>query len=903
VTDPVALARPAVQRTSYRPPDLALDQVELIFDLDPDATVVEASLSVRRAPESLAQPLWLHGEQLELLSVQIDGRPLDRAACLVEADGLRIDTAGASTFRLTLRTRIHPRANSELLGLYCSESMLLTQCEAEGFRRITYFPDRPDVLARYEVLLRADRSRFPVLLSNGNLAGEGALADGRHFARWVDPHPKPSYLFALVAGTLQCREQRYTTRSGRSVLLQLWAAAADLPRLEHAAQSLERAIAWDETRFGLELDLDRYMVVAARDFNFGAMENKGLNLFSTRYVLADAQIATDEDFAEVEATIAHEYFHNWTGNRVTCRDWFQLCLKEGLTVYREQEFVHDMLARSFEQPAGALSARSVPRIEAIRKLRTDQFAEDAGPLAHPVRPDSYREINNFYTATVYEKGAEVVRMLATLAGPQAFRRGFDLFIQRHDGKAASCEDFVEAIAEASGLKLDRFMHWYGQAGTPRVAISPIYDAQTRCLELGFVQSAAPSPGQPNKEATLIPLEIGLLGPDGRALPLYTDPSADASGATPTTCVLALSEPVQSMRFFQVPPGAVPSLLRNFSAPVRIEYPYDDGQLILLARHDADPCNRWDALQRLMLARLGAATDAIETDSSPVLDDATIALLREVLVDAELAPAFRELVLRLPAESLLADARSVVVPEAIHLARVFAQGQIGRRLRADWQSTYRTMLPDGPYRAEPAQAGRRALKNLALEYLVAGGDQQALALVHRQLADADNLTDRYAALRVLVNSASPAKAESLLKFARDWQGEPLLMNKWFHLQATSMRSAGEPPVLARVRMLLRHAAYSERDPQAVRALVLGFCADNPAEFHLNDGSGYAFWTEQVARLDCVNPILAARLARCLESWRRFVPDRRDAMRLALEQLAARQNLSADVREVVQTSLDG
>ncbi len=891
--------RTPVLRKDYLAPELALERVTLAFDLDPDSTLVEAHLQVRRTPASARSPLWLDGEHLELLDLQIDGRPLARADYEVHAQGLSVQTGGAEAFALTIRTRVMPRANAALLGLYASGQMLLTQCEAQGFRRITYFPDRPDVLARYNVQLRADRRRFPVLLSNGNLAEEGNLDDGRHYAIWVDPHPKPSYLFALVAGRLQCRESTVTTRSGRKARLQLWAAESELARLAHAAASLERAIAWDQSRFDLELDLDRYMIVAVKDFNFGAMENKGLNLFSARYLVADPSVATDADYGEVEAAVAHEYFHNWTGNRITCRDWFQLCLKEGLTVYREQEFVHDMLEQAFSEPGSALSARSVPRIEAVRTLRGTQFAEDAGPMAHPVRPDAYLEINNFYTATVYRKGAEVIRMLATLVGAGAFRRGFDRFIARHDGTAVTCEDFVDAVAQAAGRDLSQFMRWYAQAGTPRVAVSPRYDAASATLELSFVQSCGPSPGQPTKEPFLIPLALGLIGPDGRELPVRVDRSATAA---PTTQVIEICDTVQVHRFFDVPQGAIPSLLRNFSAPVVIDFPYQDGELAMLARHDADPCSRWDALQRLLLARLAQAADALETGEAAGLDGAMVALLREILLDETLAPSFRELALRLPAESLLADARALVVPESVHGARRLVRALLGRQLHDHWLAVHRAMQAGAPYRPDPAQAGRRALKNLALEYLVAGGDAQALELARRQLLESDNLSDRFAALSILVNSASPTKAGLLLQFAREWHSEPLLMNKWFNVQATADRQEREPPVLDRVRALLRHSAYAESDPHAVDALVLGFCGDNPAEFHASDGSGYAFWIEQVTHLDRHNPIVAARLARCLERWRRYVPDRRLRMQQALRQVAAHPGLSTDVREVVQRALD-
>ena len=892
-----AVSRKPVQRGDYRALEFGVERIALWFDLAIDSTEVEAQLHVRRCAGSASAPLWLDGERLQLLSIRLDGRELREGDYQVDEAGLSISVASAEAFVLTIRTRIQPGANSELLGLYASSDILLTQCEAQGFRRITYFPDRPDVLSRYTVCMRADRQRFPVLLSNGNLVEQGQLADGRHFATWDDPHPKPCYLFALVAGRLQCLESRHTTRSGRSARLQLWAAEPDLPRLEHALRCLQRAIEWDERRFGLELDLDRYMIVAVRDFNFGAMENKGLNLFSTRYLLADPSIATDTDYAEIEAAVGHEYFHNWTGNRVTCRDWFQLCLKEGLTVYREQEFMHDMLQQAFSDPVSARSACSVPRIEAVRALRSAQFAEDSGPMAHPVRPDSYLEINNFYTSTVYRKGAELARMLATLTGQATFRRGFDQFIARCDGSAVTCEDFVGSIAAAAGRDLSQFMRWYAQAGTPRVAVSALYDDGARALELTFVQSCPPTPGQPDKEAFLIPLSIGLHGPEGEPVTVRTD--ANAAGCD--TQVLELTEPVQTFRFLNVPPHTVPSLLRDFSAPVIVEYPYQDADLAMLAQHDADPCNRWDALQRLLLAHLAAATDALEVGDTPALDSAMAWLVRRTLVDATLAPAFREIALRLPGESLLAESRAIVVPDAVRGARLQLQRLLAKRLHSDWAATYRLMRTDGPYRPDPVNGGRRALKNLALEHLMASEDPSAIELARRQLSDANNLSDRYAALATLVNSPSPDKAGLLLQFAREWHGEPLMMNKWFNVQATAVRQADEPPVLERVRTLLRHAAYSEHDPQAVDALVVAFCTDNAAEFHRADGSGYAFWLEQVERLDRINPIVAARLARALGRWRRFTPDRQQLMCQALRELAARSALSCDVREVVERAL--
>ncbi len=894
-----------VRRADYRPPDYLVEDIALTFDLDPDGTAVDSVLRLRRqgAPEV---PLVLDGEQIELLSVELDGHLLPPAAYTIDERALTLPAPGARC-ELRLRGRIRPAANSTLMGLYVSRDMLLTQCEAQGMRRITWLPDRPDVLARYSVLLRADRARYPVLLSNGNLVEQGELPGGRHYARWVDPHPKPSYLFALVAGPLACREERIRTGSGREALLQIWSVPADLPRLEHAARSLRDAIAWDERRFGRELDLDRFMIVATGDFNMGAMENKGLNIFNSKYVLADPAIATDSDYAAIESVVGHEYFHNWSGNRVTCRDWFQLSLKEGLTVFRDQEFTADLLEESArgagEDPA---SARAIARIDEVRKLRAVQFPEDAGPMAHPVRPDQYLEISNFYTPTVYEKGAEVVRMLLTLLGREGFRRGLDRYFDRHDGQAVTCDEFVAAMAEAGGRDLSQFLRWYAQAGTPRLAVTCSYDAARRVFSLQVEQSCPPMPGAPPPQPLLIPFAVGLPGPDGRDQPLRLEGEAAAG---PGTRVLELHAARQRFDFVDIAPGTVPSLLRNFSAPVIVEHAYDPAGLRLLAACDRDPFNRWEAGQRIGLGALTAAIDAIETGLARPPEaggtwpgfGACIELAHLTLLDPDLSPAFQARALRLPDPGVLAEQRAVIDPGAIQAARQELRRQLGRALEHEWLATYRRLAQPTPYRPEVAAAGRRALKNLALAYLVDSGDAAALELARRQFEAADNLTDRLAALAALVDSAAPFKADALLQAARAWAGEPLLMNKWFALQATACALPGEPPVIERVRMLMRHAAYSESNPNNVYALVLGFCGGNPPEFHRRDGSGYAFWVEQVTRLDAINPIVAARVARTLERWRRYTPDRQALMRGALEQLARAPRQSRDVREIVERAL--
>ena len=892
-----------VRRTDYLPPAWQIESIELEFDLDPERTVVAATSVITRQGAGSAGPLTLDGEDLELLGIEIDGRPLPTDAYAVHPDRLVL-TPRSDRFTLRLRNAVAPHANSELMGLYVSHDNFFTQCEAEGFRRITYFTDRPDVMATYTVTLRAEAKRFPVLLANGNLVAQGTLPDGRHWARWQDPFPKPSYLFAVVAGRFVCQEEKFTTRSGRQVLLQIWVEPGQLDKTAHAMESLKRAIRWDEQRFGLELDLDRFMIVASNDFNMGAMENKGLNIFNAKYVLANPAVATDADYSNIESIVGHEYFHNWTGNRVTCRDWFQLSLKEGLTVFRDQEFSADMMEADLRDggPEGAAQAawaRGVKRIEDVRTLRAAQFPEDAGPMAHPVRPDSYQEIGNFYTATVYEKGAEVVRMLHTLLGRAGFRKGIDLYFERHDGQAVTCDDFVAAMADANDRNLVQFSRWYAQSGTPRVAVGTRYDEDARIFELTLAQTCPPTPGQRSKDPFHIPFTVGLVGPDGRDLPLQLDGEPGPKG---NTRVLELTESTRTFRFVNVPQPPVPSLARDFSAPVIVDYRYADDELAFLAAHDSDPFNRWEAGQRLAVARLIAATDAFELEQTPALDDSLVEVFRHTLNDVRLATNFREQALQLPAESFIAEQRVMVDPDSIRAARQFIRRELGTRLADDWHATYASNATPGEYSPAPAAAGRRALRNLALTYLVDGGTAEALELARAQLEQSTSMTDRQAALAAIINSAAPFKADVLVRFARDWAGEPLLMNKWFQLQATALAQPGEPPVILRVRMLLKHPAFSLSNPNNVYALILGFCCHNAAEFHRPDGSGYAFWVEQVLALDRINPTVAARVARALDRWRKYTPDRQRLMQPALREVAAASHLSRDVREIVTKALE-
>ncbi|MEW9580721.1 aminopeptidase N [Paraburkholderia sp. DGU8] len=891
-----------IRRADYAPPAFLIDTVELEFDLVPERTAVRNTMRVRRNPDaSRAAHLELMGEQIEFVGAQIDGRPF--AGAHAHEHGLRLENVPES-FELTLTSVCNPAANTTLSGLYVSGGNFFTQCEAEGFRRITYFLDRPDVMATYTVTLRASKAEFPVLLSNGNLLDEGDLPDGRHYARWEDPFRKPSYLFALVAGKLVALEERVKTGSGKEKLLQVWVEPHDLDKTRHAMDSLIHAIRWDEERFGLELDLDRFMIVAVSDFNMGAMENKGLNIFNTKYVLANPETATDTDFANIEAVVGHEYFHNWTGNRVTCRDWFQLSLKEGLTVFRDQEFSADMAAGQTRN--GDAAARATKRIEDVRVLRQMQFAEDAGPMAHPVRPESYVEINNFYTMTVYEKGAEVVRMYQTMFGRDGFRKGMDLYFKRHDGQAVTCDDFRYALADANGRDLAQFERWYSQAGTPRVSVRTHYDAAQQRYSIMLRQGygdAAPAARETQKGALLIPFAIGLIGNDGKDLPLQLEGEATASAAT--TRVLEFAQSEQTFTFVKVAQEPLPSLLRNFSAPVIVEYDYSADELAFLLAHDSDPFNRWEAGQRLATRELMTLAERAATHAPLRLDDSVVAAFARVLTDETLSPSFRELALMLPSEAYLAEQMAESNPAAVHAARQFVRKRLATALKHEWLALYEQHRTPGTYEATPEAAGHRALKNLALSYLAELDDPaEAVRLASAQYDAANNMTDRAAALSALLNAAaakggSSEAQQALDDFYRRFEKEPLVIDKWFALQATQ-RGSAQRPVIDIVRKLMAHPAFNLKNPNRARSLIFSFCAANPAQFHAEDGSGYAFWADQVIALDALNPQVAARLARSLELWRRFTPTLREGMRAALEKVAS-QVKSRDVREIVEKAL--
>jgi len=871
-----------IYRKDYTPPSYLVETVELGFDLDPARTIVANRMTLRRNPDSAQREIELYGENLELVALRMNGKALGAQDYRIEGSLLTILDTPEQVI-LEIETLCVPEQNTTLNGLYTSNGNFYTQCEAEGFRAITYFPDRPDVMAVFTVMLRADKQKYPVLLSNGNLVEEGDLGDGRHYAKWEDPFKKPSYLFALVAASLVCQEETFRLKDGRDALLQVWVEEGNLDKTDYAMQSLKNSIRWDEERWDLELDLDRFMIVAVSDFNMGAMENKGLNIFNTKYVLANPRVATDIDFQGIEAVVGHEYFHNWTGNRVTCRDWFQLSLKEGLTVFRDQEFSADMI--------GTESGRAVGRIDQVRTLRQAQFPEDAGPMAHPVRPDSFVEINNFYTVTVYEKGAEVVRMYQTLLGREAFRKGMDLYFERHDGQAVTCDDFRSAMADASGRDLTLFERWYSQAGTPVVRAETSYDASAKTFSLTLSQSCPATPGQGDKLPFHIPVAVGLLGADGRDLAL-TIGGKDAG----TTAVLELMEREQRFVFENVQEPPTPSILRDFSAPIVLDFNYEDADLLHLFSHDSDAVNRWEAGQRLAMGRLLKLTVDAGAGAPLQLDDTFLLALGKMLCDESLDPAFREQALLLPSEGMVAEQIDMVNPLAIHLARQFMRANIGARLRTELLAQYKANATPGEYSPDALSSGKRALKNLCLAYLTAAQDEEGLALAQKQFDEAGNMTDRVAALGALIHARAPGADAALQRFYDEFDDEALVIDKWFAMQASA--STTDVPA---VRGLMRHAAFNLRNPNRARSLISTFCAGNPVQFHAPDGSGYAFWAEQVIALDALNPQVASRLARTMDRWRRYTPQLQEQMKKALQQVAGQQRLSNDVREVVGKAL--
>ncbi|MEJ0016845.1 MAG: aminopeptidase N [Acetobacteraceae bacterium] len=854
----------------YRPPAFLVDRVHLDFRLDPAATHVASRLSVRRNPASAdpTAPLSLDGEALTLLRVVLDGTELGANRYHVEGGKLIIpDMPDSAT--LEIETRIAPQDNTELSGLYTSNGSFFTQCEAEGFRRITYFPDRPDVMARFTTTITADAAAVPVMLSNGNPGPVEQVEGGRHRITWVDPHPKPSYLFALVAGDLVSVKDSFTTRSGRHVDLGIWVRRGDEDRCAHAMRSLKTSMTWDEEVFGLEYDLDVFNIAAVSDYNMGAMENKGLNVFNTKYVLAKPETATDGDYQGIESVIAHEYFHNWTGDRVTCRDWFQLSLKEGLTVYRDQEFSADQ------------GSRVVKRIGDVRSLRAAQFREDAGPLAHPVQPDHYITIDNFYTATVYNKGAEVIRMMATIIGRQAFRSGMDLYFERHDNQAVTIDDFAQAMQDASGVDLTQFRRWYHQAGTPEVSVADSYDATARRYTLTLEQRTPPTPGQPEKQPLVIPVVMGLLDGAGREIAART---------------LMLTEARQDFVFDDVAERPVPSLLRGFSAPVKLSG-QPVAQLQFLAAHDTDPFVRWESGQQYATHLLLAMAAAWRRGEKPSLDQGLIEAFAATLQTGDADPAFAAEALSLPGEAFLADQMAVVDVDAIHAVRNAAREAIGEALRDTLRATYDRLADQGPYHIDGASIGRRSLRNTCLAYLAAGGNPEGVALAKAQFDGAGNMTDALAALAILSAIDCPERVAALAAFYERWRGDELVLDKWFAIQATSPL----PATLDAVRALSKHADFDLRNPNRVRSLVASFASGNQVRFHAASGAGYRFLAETISALDPLNSQIAARLVPPLGQWRRFDAERQTLMKQALQRILDVPGLSKGTFEMATRSI--
>jgi aminopeptidase N len=852
---------PVIRREEYREPDWLVPDVRLAFVLDPAKTRVSARLSVTRNAAH-GRPIRLNGDGLTAIAVRVDGRPA-RGWRMDGAD-LVIDLAGQAHV-IETEVEIAPEANSQLMGLYASGGMLCTQCEPEGFRRITFFPDRPDVLSRYSVRMEADKARFPVLLSNGDLVESGDLGDGRHFAEWADPFLKPTYLFALVAANLAANVESFTTMSGRSVKLAIWVAPADLPKTDHAMAALKASMAWDEHVYGREYDLGEFNIVAVADFNFGAMENKSLNIFNSRYILADPDTATDADFDAVAGVVAHEYFHNWSGNRVTCRDWFQLSLKEGFTVFRDQCFSADQ------------GSPAVKRIEDVRGLRAAQFPEDAGPLAHPIRPESYIEISNFYTATIYNKGAEVIRMLHTLLGAQRFRAGSDLYFARHDGTAATCEDFVRAMEEASGEDLSQFRLWYRQSGTPRVKASLRHEPASGRAHLTLEQTIPPTPGQPDKQPMPIPLRIALFG----------ELSGRMFGQEQ---LVLLGEEHRELVFDGIGERPILSINRGFSAPVTVDSDRSAADLAFLSAHDDDPFARYEAMQQLMVDTMVAAIVRRKSDHGPVID-----AIRRTLTDPTLDAAFVGEAVLLPSEAFVGDQMLVVDPRAIHDAREALRHDIGVELEQVWREAYDRCRANR-FEHTPQAKGSRRLRTIALGYLIASGASDGAGLAKAQFDDADNMTDRQGALGLLTNIAAPETDAALATFYNRYRDNGLVLDKWFTAQALSARA----DTMDRIEELARHSDFTLTNPNRLRSLV-GALSANQFVFHDSSGRGYRFLADMVMQIDALNPQTAAKLVPPLGRWRRFGEDRATLMRAELERILARPNLSKDVFEQVSKSL--
>jgi aminopeptidase N len=874
-----------VHLADYRPTDFVLERVDLTFELDPTETKVEARLIFhRREGVDANAPLVLDGDDLTMTSLLFDQIEMDPARYTAAPESLVIrDLPESVPFEITVVTMINPEANTQLMGLYRSNGIYCTQCEAEGFRRITYFPDRPDVLAVYTVNIIADKAANPLLLSNGNFLGGAGFGPDKHFAAWFDPHPKPSYLFALVAGDLGIVEDTFTTMSGREVALKIYVEHGKEPRAAYAMDALKRSMKWDEEVFGREYDLDIFMIVAVSDFNMGAMENKGLNIFNDKYVLADPETATDQDYANIEAIIAHEYFHNWTGNRITCRDWFQLCLKEGLTVYRDHEFSADM------------RSRSVKRIAEVRHLRSEQFPEDAGPLAHPVRPTKYREINNFYTTTVYEKGSEVTRMIATILGRDDFKKGMDLYFERHDGDASTVEDFVKCFEDASGRDLTQFALWYHQAGTPQITVSSAYDAGAKTLTLSLEQMIPATPGQSAKEPMHIPLRFALISENGSEAT-----ASGISGGEVTGEVLHLTERAQSFTFSGIGSRPVVSLNRSFSAPVTLHFSQSAEDLGHIGRHDSDLFARWQAITDLALPVLTDAAKSAREGQAITTSASFIEVLLAVAADEQLEPAFRAQALSLPSEADIArELGGNNDPDAIHAGRQAVLSAIATAGVEVFRTLHDAHSASGPFTPDATGAGKRSLRNIALSFLTIAENSPALSAA--AFARADNMTDLSQALTILTHRFpdSAEAMDALAAFETRFASNALVLDKWFSIQATIPGSGS----LDRVKALMGSPHFAPTNPNRVRSLVGTFAFGNATGFNRADGAAYDFFAEQILAIDPRNPQLAARLLTALRSWRLLEPARAEKARTALSAIEASTSLSTDVRDIVDRILKG
>ncbi|CAM0148582.1 unnamed protein product [Urochloa decumbens] len=874
----------------YKKPDYFFDQVDLQFQLGEEKTIVTSKIVVSPGVEGISAPLVLHGCDLKLLSIKVNGTELKGEEYAVNSRHLTLSTPPAGVFILEIVTEIYPQLNTSLEGLYKSTGNFCTQCEAEGFRKITYFQDRPDVMAKYTCRIEADKTLYPVLLSNGNLIEQGDLEGGKHYALWEDPFKKPSYLFALVAGQLGCREDSFVTCSGRNVTLRIWTPAQDLPKTAHAMYSLKAAMKWDEEVFGLEYDLDLFNIVVVPDFNMGAMENKSLNIFQSRLVLASPETATDGDYAAILGVVGHEYFHNWTGNRVTCRDWFQLTLKEGLTVFRDQEFSSD------------LGCRTVKRIADVSKLRIYQFPQDAGPMAHPIRPHSYIKMDNFYTVTVYEKGAEVVRMYKTMFGASGFRKGMDLYFQRHDGQAVTCEDFYAAMCDANNAQLPNFLQWYSQAGTPTVKVASSYDPSSQTFSLKLSQEVPPTPGQPAKEPMFIPVAVGLVDSTGQDMPLtsvYSDgilQTLSSDGQPVFTTVLQFKKKEEEFIFKNVPEKPVPSLLRGYSAPVRLDSDLSESDLFFLLANDSDEFNRWEAGQVLARKLMLSLVADFQQQKTLVLNPKFVDGLRSILRNSSLDKEFIAKAITLPGQGEIMDMMAVADPDAVHAVRNFIKKELALQLKDDLLAAVTSNRSSEAYTFNHDSMARRALKNTCLAYLASLDEADVTELALLEYKTATNMTEQFAALAALSQNPGQVRDDALLDFYNQWQDEYLVVSKWFALQATS----DIPGNVANVQKLLSHPAFDMRNPNKVYSLIGGFCG-SPVNFHAKDGSGYKFLGEVVLQLDKINPQVASRMVSAFSRWRRYDETRQALAKAQLEMIVSANGLSENVYEIASKSL--